>query len=362
MLYILFVIYTWNILYTLYMLYMLYTLYILYILYVLYTLYIMYYLFCVLEVARQYMPVDHYGSVDEVNADQQTDEQFAKNYSKRKIGTFAKAHVHKTYSQAKRRRTKTYEVMMQLDNYLDFLTGSSLADFQIKEDDNGDLPDPYTWPVIHMAPDRGPDMNCLDHALSYEKQVNLSVDYDPPHESKNGGRGILKACNLWTHTMLMTSANNCFYGSTLSPPRQVQVREAIKAWIKRAGPDCPVLNMYMANIIRQLELPCSVTDPDAADVVKSTIQDHEILWVKGRKVNLGRYQQTVFHDRKNLKFFALRAYYLCIATYKLGLKVLIGLQGDQTKPDLEGQGAIHIWCNSSGPRRDNSKGDIMQHM
>ena len=308
------------------------------------------------------MPTDHHGTTDEVAADMAADDDFAKSYSKRKLGSFANAHAkkHCTYSQAKRRRAKTYEVMMQVDNYLDFLCESNLSEFVISADANGQLPNPFTWPSLHMAPDRGPDMSCLDHCLSYDKMVNLSVDYDPPHESKNGGRGILKVAGLWTHTMLMTSANNCFYGSAMSPPRQVQVREAIQSWVRSSGPDCPVLGMYLPDIIRQLALPVSVTDPDVVNVVKAEIVDHHILHVKGRKVNLGRYQQTVFHDRKNLQFFALRAYYLAIATYKLGLKVLVGLHGDETRAQPTGQGAILIGCNSNGPTTDNSKGGIFE--
>lgn len=78
-----------------------------------------------------------------------------------------------------------------------------LADFQVLPGADGSLPNPYDWRSLNLATDMGPDMVCMVHYLSYEKQVNLNADWDLSHSSSNAAKNALKRCKLWTHQVLV---------------------------------------------------------------------------------------------------------------------------------------------------------------
>ena len=54
--------------------------------------------------------------------------------------------------------------------------------------------DPFLWPHLSLAMDRGPDCVCTDHYLAYRKDVNITTDYDPSHDLKK--RGEMGALHL----------------------------------------------------------------------------------------------------------------------------------------------------------------------
>ena len=117
-------------------------------------------------------------------------------FVKRKLG---QTPMDKIKPEPKRRRGKTYQMVMQMDNMLRGIN-KKLADFHIGcVDGKYSIEDPFQWPSLNMSPDRGADMVCADHFLSYDKNLNLTCDYDPSHDAKNVGRGTLKECGQWSH-------------------------------------------------------------------------------------------------------------------------------------------------------------------
>ena len=53
------------------------------------------------------------------------------------------------------------------------------------------------------------------------------ADWDLSHGCKNAMKAIAKGAKLWSHLVLVATAGNVAYGSTLSPARHTQLREAM---------------------------------------------------------------------------------------------------------------------------------------
>lgn len=163
---------------------------------------------------------------------------FGRSFVKRKLGLSVGKDV--APPPPKRRRTKSFVTMMQVENILRGSVGASLSDFQVRPGPSGELADPFTWRSLNMALDMGADMVCMVHNLCYEKQVNLSADWDLARSSSNAAKNnALKACKIWAHQVLMPAASNCVYGSTLSPPRLHQIRECVEEYFGTCTPDDP---------------------------------------------------------------------------------------------------------------------------
>ena len=70
------------------------------------------------------------------------------------------------------------------------------------------IKDPYKWPSLNLAMDRGSDCVCVDHFSAYHigpdnTQCNSNTDYDPSHDAKSAGRQTLKAVGLWSHQVAL---------------------------------------------------------------------------------------------------------------------------------------------------------------
>ena len=74
---------------------------------------------------------------------------------------------------------------------------------------------PFLWPHLDLSPDQGPDMVCAFFYLAYHKKLNVSANWDIDHASSNAGKNALKKSGLWPTCILLASANNAVYGSTM---------------------------------------------------------------------------------------------------------------------------------------------------
>lgn len=216
---------------------------------------------------------------------------------KRKLGDHFDAESSATKVR-ERKRQKTYQTIMHINNMIKSSTGLQLNDFVVPRDETtGQLQgNPFDWRHSNLAPDMGPDNVCLDHFLTYKVGMNLSIDYDVSHNLANCTKQALKTAplllcflvvgspvapelasagyrsrqahwhgdcstdasprrcfdvwwyhgvmsaahllffstrsarnsGLWKWQVVMVSAQNACHGSTLSPPRQAQIREAVK--------------------------------------------------------------------------------------------------------------------------------------
>ena len=108
----------------------------------------------------------------------------------------------------KRRRTKTYNTRMQIQNILRFAgITTGLQSFIPRRDEAGNyIDDPLTWAHLNITSDMGPDLVCAFHLLCYCLGVAINDDWDCSHSSHNGSRATLKAVGLWKHELCYISA------------------------------------------------------------------------------------------------------------------------------------------------------------
>ena len=151
----------------------------------------------------------------------------AEDTSKAEWGMFNKARVAmrrnwrpskaaSVWKPKKRRRAKTYQAIMQINNMLKVSGGVNLATFsKPKVGADGRRISPFLWRHLDLAPDMGPDMVSTDHALCYHKLLNVSCSYDIDHSTSCTGKQALKKSNLWPTSILVACANNAVYGSAL---------------------------------------------------------------------------------------------------------------------------------------------------
>lgn len=192
---------------------------------------------------------------------------FARNFVKRSLGVqFDK--TDKIVNPPKRRRVKTFLMCHHINNMIRGAQPKTLADYVVMPDATGAFPDPFSWPSLGIAPDRGADMVCTDHFLSYEMHVNLSCDYDPSHDAKCSGKGALHRAKLWSHAILMSAGHNCVYGSSLSPPRLAQIRECVEEYFETRNPTDEFFQMFLPFLVEQLKLGVSLGDDGCEEVME----------------------------------------------------------------------------------------------
>ena len=158
---------------------------------------------------------------------------------------------------------------LQSDSDSDGRTRYVSAAAASEADDDGVFENsPWDWKTLNLSTDMGPDMICLEHFLAYEKKVKLSVDNDVAHMTKNAGKCALKNTGLWPHQVTMTAAQNCVYGSTLSPARLQQISEAMNEYFEQHDHTEPFFQMHLHRLVEQLDdLGVAITDANCAEVV-----------------------------------------------------------------------------------------------
>ena len=126
------------------------------------------------------------------------------------------------------------------------------------------------WPSLSISPDCGPDMVCVAHFLLFCKMFNIIPNWDIAHLLKNNGKNVLKQSKMWKFVVLQTAANNCVYGSMLSPARLAQIRESVADYMEHTEPSqCEFFLDFLPHLVEQLDLNIQMTDPDVHQVVNT---------------------------------------------------------------------------------------------
>jgi len=133
---------------------------------------------------------------------------------KRKFGLGA-TKTASLWRPAKRRRMKTYQCVMQLNNMLKTSAGVTLAHFKGPSEAEMSEISAFDWNHLDVAPDQGPDMVCMDFFLCFCVGLNMTFNYDIDHATSNSGKQALKQAGLWSTAVLMAAASNAVYGSTM---------------------------------------------------------------------------------------------------------------------------------------------------
>jgi len=272
-----------------------------------------------LKVGKQHLAVADHGTVQEVNEEKVRLGAFGKMVARRKLGISGGDKKDTTFPQAKRRRTKSSQTLVMIQNILEIATPISLADIQILKSADGSWRNPYLWPSVALAPDRGPDMTCSYHFGVYQKSLNLSVFWDLCHILKTSSSKILRKVGLYNHALLWSLATNACYGSTLSPPRMVQTREAVHDVMDAIPPkEDEHFMCVLEDLIDQMKLGISMTDDNVEDIVHKKVRDHKVLYTKPMRVNLGKFQAITYSPLQTLQDFTLKGYLYTKACIGLG--------------------------------------------
>ena len=113
-------------------------------------------------------------------------------------------------------------------------------------------------------------MVAMWHFLAYKCNLNITADWDLDHGVSNAGKQALKHSGLWPTCVIMAAANNCVYGSTLSPARLQAVRECVHDWFERVNPaDNSIFLRLLPRIVKCFQRAGVViekTDPDIVQV------------------------------------------------------------------------------------------------
>jgi len=153
-----------------------------------------------------------------------------------------------------------------------------------------------------ICPDKGPDMLAMDHFLSYEKHINISTDYDLCHETKNAAKHALKTSELWSTIVRYAAGNNCVFGSTLSPARLLQIKEAVAEYFEQHDETDEYFQYYLPMLCEQMKLDVTLGDAGCDKVLVATItamvtvhcqySTFMLVMVARRR---WRYMMSVFH-------------------------------------------------------------------
>ncbi len=95
----------------------------------------------------------------------------------------------------KRRRLKTYSTIMSIDSMLRGTCCTQLSNFIVPKTPEGEFcadSDPFTWPVLSVATDSGPDCTAAAHFLLYSRGCCLQWEFDLSHSLNNATKLALK--------------------------------------------------------------------------------------------------------------------------------------------------------------------------
>ena len=92
-----------------------------------------------------------------------------------------------------------------------------------------------------------------------------------------------RRAGLYRWQILMCAAQNCVYGSTMSPPRLAQIRQACHDHFAAHSVDNdPLFQLYAPSMASQMKIDSSV--PGRMEAMYAGLKDSQLLWTKGEKV------------------------------------------------------------------------------
>lgn len=241
------------------------------------------------QVAKEYFGVRDLEGEEAVHEARRSWIEKAKAYLKRKRGEDASSAA---LPERKKRRIKSYQLMLMWDNILMQHCKFGLDRFLPPPPADGSQESAWTWPSLSIAADQGPDVKCAASFLLRKVGCNVDFTDDMSHGAWNDGRCALKASTLWKHELLAICCYNCVYGSLYSPPRLRQVRDAAEEYMTiNDHTSCPLFGHFLPFIIEEQELDLAPSDLGCAKKVWELVKSTDILWKLGDRVGLCRYSR-----------------------------------------------------------------------
>ena len=190
----------------------------------------------------------------------------------------------------------------------------------------GEKDDPYLWPWLGIAIDRGPDSWAGKQFLKYGLHCNVEEFPDQSHDNWNDNRMALRETGLWNHVLIMIIVLNLAHAPFDDGKWFPMVRDAFLEYHKVASCRCPIFLMLLPKILCDWNELHRINEPGIAQDVWSRLPDAWCWFRRGDKVGLCRFMGYM---TSSIPFRAI------FHTKLLGLIYLGTLQGWLAKKQLQ---------------------------
>ena len=195
----------------------------------------------------------------------------------------------------KRQRTKAYQWLLAVDNILRQYTGKGLANYLAPDGstlDPGSKPDPedpYSWPWLGIALDRGSDSWAAKQFLKYGLLANIEEFPDQSHDCWNDVRNALRETGLWNHVLVMVLALNLSHAPFEEGRWFNMIKDAFTEYHSVASHHDPIFVMLLPKILNDWGELHRQAEPNIAQEVWDRLPDQWCWRRRGAKVGMCRF-------------------------------------------------------------------------
>lgn len=148
----------------------------------------------------------------------------------------------------KLKRKKAYHWGCVLNQVVETYTGRSLSHWRVP--DSADR-DPFCWPYLAVSCDQGSDGMSASFFLRWSEPLVVEFFWDPSHATWRDQEAAVKSAGLRSFAYLMCAVYNMQHSPWDSQARFWQMRESTDAYLQNLAADCPLLDHYLPDILRE---------------------------------------------------------------------------------------------------------------
>ena len=198
-------------------------------------------------------------------------------------------------------RTKAYQWLVAVEHILQQYTGHGLASYlpsgssqqnQSSLSATGSKPEsdnPYDWPWLGIALDRGPDSWAGKQYLKYALQANVEEFPDQSHDCWNDTRNALRETGLWNHTLLMVLALNLAHAPYEGGKWFNLIRDAFMEYHRIANHSDPLFQRMLPKILNDWGEMHHLSEPNISQEVWNRLPEQWCWHTRGSRVGMCRF-------------------------------------------------------------------------
>lgn len=198
--------------------------------------------------------------------------------------------------RVKRVRLKAHQWLIAVDNNLRQYTGHGLqryTDMSDADSDSGPKPfdpdDPYAWPWLGVALDRGPDSWCAKQFLKYKLHCNVEEFPDQSHDNWNDMKMSLREAGLGNHVLIMILAMNLAHAPFDDGKWFEMIKMAFDEYYALASCADPIFLTLLPRILADWDELHRIHEPDIARAVWDRLPQAWCWKRRGAKVGMCRF-------------------------------------------------------------------------
>lgn len=115
---------------------------------------------------------------------------------------------------------------------------------------SGETLDPFKWPYLGVSCDQGSDGMACSFFLRWSTPLCIDFYWDPSHGVWRDQDAAIKVAGLRSFAYLMAAVYNMQHSPWDSAARFAQMRQSTDEYIKTMVRDCPLLEHYLPDILR----------------------------------------------------------------------------------------------------------------